>query len=487
MKKIKGALNKLISKQLSIQNFNSLYGSVEMQDTFITDIKDLCSDEIPINLFKNELIRRDPNNPFIPIYNYETRYNILTGGRGSAKTTNVITFALLYTYSKNVGVLFTRYTKVSMQVSTIPEVQAIMYRLHEEGLLDYRDFTVTNNSIVNKITNSKIQFFGLKSNSKAETARLKSLSSSFNIWVIEEGEDFTDWKAFTDIDNSIRTIDKRNQVFWILNPSNRNHPLFTEFIETGSCITVEGINIPVSNRIDTLHIHTTYKYPARKGWLDDSWLIKKEKVRLKLLRDVENLRKNYVGDDIETKVLNLIYMSEYYIEYLGGWKLRSELTIYGNWVKGDMDESLPSVYGLDFGYFPDPLAMVEVRLDRKRERIYLKEICYATKIVDVPDYINRLGVKRGSIIVADTNEPTTFVQIKRSGYNMKKARKGAGSIVTGIKRLLKYELVVCDNSPNLVKELNRYEWLDNKTDIPRDEFNHLLDATRYAVNYLLKK
>ena len=49
-----------------------------------------------------------------------------------------------------------------------------------------------------------------------------------------------------------------------------------------------------------------------------------------------------------------------------------------------------------------------------------------------------------------------------------------------------YDLVIDPDSTNLIKELNNYCWLEKKSETPIDDFNHLIDAARYAISYQLE-
>ena len=51
----------------------------------------------------------------------DSRYFIVTGGRGSSKSFSVTSFLLLLTYEQGHVILFTRYTLVSAHISIIPE------------------------------------------------------------------------------------------------------------------------------------------------------------------------------------------------------------------------------------------------------------------------------------------------------------------------------------------------------------------------------
>ena len=67
--------------------------------------------------------------------------------------------------------------------------------------------------------------------------------------------------------------------------------------------------------------------------------------------------------------------------------------------------------------------------------------------------------------------------------------KKPGSVLAGIKKIQGYKLIICGDSSNFVTELNNYAWLDKHTangrsTIPIDDYNHILDALRYSVQYL---
>ena len=67
-----------------------------------------------------------------------------------------------------------------------------------------------------------------------------------------------------------------------------------------------------------------------------------------------------------------------------------------------------------------------------------------------------------------------------------KAEKGKGSVKQGIGRLKDYKLIVHPSCENTIIEWNNYVWKKDKdTDRllndPIDEFNHLMDALRYAT------
>ena len=126
------------------------------------------------------------NKVYQPLYTTDKRYILVTGGRGSLKSTTVHDFICRLTYQMGQGILFTRYTMTSATKSIIPEFIETLKRNNSEV-----NFHVTKDKIINLTTGSFIIFSGIKTSSGNQTANLKSLSG-ITTWVIEEGEDFDD-------------------------------------------------------------------------------------------------------------------------------------------------------------------------------------------------------------------------------------------------------------------------------------------------------
>ena len=149
------------------------------------------------------------NSVFKPLYTSKKRYFLITGGRGSLKSSTVHDFIARLTYEAGHGILFTRYTMASAEKSIIPEFKVALERLDAVD-----DFYITKNKVTNRQSGSFILFSGIKTSSGDQTANLKSISG-ITTWVIEEGEDFTDEKAFDQIDDSIRSTLRPNRILWV--------------------------------------------------------------------------------------------------------------------------------------------------------------------------------------------------------------------------------------------------------------------------------
>jgi phage terminase large subunit-like protein len=187
----------------------------------------------------------------------ETRYFLITGGRGSGKSWTLALFLLNLTYEKGHVILFTRYTLVSAFISIIPE---FLDKIEVMGKVN--DFEVTQSEIINKLTGSKILFRGIKTSSGVNTANLKSIAG-LSTWVIDEAEELTDPDVFDKVDLSIRAKDNFNRVILVMNPAYKSHWIYNDFVK--------------KKRSDTTYIHTTYL--DNKINLSDSFVQAAEKTK----------------------------------------------------------------------------------------------------------------------------------------------------------------------------------------------------------------
>lgn len=406
---------------------------------------------------------------FKPLYVGETRYYLITGGRGSLKSSSTHDFVARLTYQQGHGILFTRYTMHSAEKSIIPEFELTLKRLH---ILE--DFHITKNMAVNLRTRSFIYFSGIKTGSGDQTANLKSISG-ITTWVNEEGEEFKDEKKFDEIDDSIRMATMPNRIIWIMNATTKDHFIYQRCIEPANRkIQIEGYDVTVSALPDWTHIHVTYHLAARLGYLHPGWLAKAEGYR----EEAEAAEMEKEGEK---------YKTWYYHNYIGGWLEKAEGVIFENWKEGVFDFSIPSCIGLDPGFFPDPLAAIRVAVDKSRKFIYLQERAYETKLSTEAAVKLMATVVRtkNDLIVSDTSEPRLTDAIKKAGYNIQFAEKGPDSIITDIRDMQDYTLIVDPESYNLKKELNNYAWNDKKASIPIDDYNHLIDGGRYGFRRLV--
>jgi phage terminase large subunit len=169
--------------------------------------------------------------------------------------------------------------------------------------------------------------------------------------------------------------------------------------------------------------------------------------------------------------------------YLDGLIGQLEGVIYPNWSYGEFDESLPYGFGLDFGFHPDPDAMVKIAIDQSKRKIYAKE-CFYLNDLQISDLRKEVSIyaKSHELIIADSADPRMISEL-RSGndvrFNIKGIEKREGSVIEGIRLVQDYDIITDKESTNLVKELRNHTWNDKKAGIPNKGFNHLLSGIRY--------
>ncbi|MEW5675526.1 PBSX family phage terminase large subunit [Flavobacterium enshiense] len=385
-----------------------------------------------------------------PLAEHDGRYFVVTGGRSSGKSHAVTRLLIALTFEAGHRILFTRLTMTSAHDSVIAEVKK---QIDELNLSEY--FTVNKEKIVNRTTNSYIIFKGIKASSGDNTARLKSLSEITTL-VVEEAEELVDEDVFDKIDDSIRTINKQNRVIMILNPTTKSHWIYRRFfLDRGIDDNFNGIVE------DTCYIFSTYKDNLK--YINPS-----------LLKKIESFK--------ETRP------DRYQHQYLGAWLDKSEGVIFKDWEFGDFPDDVDSKFGADWGFTNDETALVEVYVDKKERTIYLKEQLYQTEVLPTEMIKIFKRIVGDRLVVADyaSGGDRMIAELQTNGINIRKCRKGAGSVKEGIMLMKDYKLVVDRQSSNLAKEFNMYSWKKSGED-PIDKYNHLIDSARYIISDILKE
>lgn len=383
-----------------------------------------------------------------PLWENKTRYYLVTGGRGSAKSFSVALRLLHLTYEKGEKVLFTRYTLTSAYASIIPEF------IEKIDLMNAQDhFKITKDEIINLTTNSSILFKGIRTTSGNQTAALKSLTG-ITAFVLDEAEELVDETLFDKIDFSVRKAGKHNRVIMVMNPSTKEHWIYKRFYEDR--YVEPGYN---GIKEDVTYIHTTY------------------------MDNKDNLPENYLASIFEMKLRR---PEKYEHVVLGGWLEKAEGVIFTNWKTGNFQLTELNCYGQDFGFSEDPTVLVHVSLDLSANRVYCKEMWRKANVTSAEIASKNRRFAGNGMIIADSSDPRLIKEIKSLGVNIQpvKEKNVKGAILSGINLLQDFEIIVDKKSTELVKEFNNYAWKEPGR--PIDKFNHGIDAIRYAVSKLYK-
>lgn len=147
------------------------------------------------------------------------------------------------------------------------------------------------------------------------------------------------------------------------------------------------------------------------------------------------------------------------------------------------------VYGLDWGYTNDPTALVEIRYSEGslywRQHIYRKRLTNQS----IARLIEDIGIEEE--IIADSAEPKSIAELRNNGLWVRPAKKGKDSVLFGIQLLQDYPIKIYSQSKDLIEEFSSYTWAKDRsgspTNKPIDDFNHGIDAGRYAIMDKMKK
>lgn len=360
---------------------------------------------------------------------------VLRGGARSSKTYSLAQHCVSKTISEyNKKFLVCRKTMPALKMTAMREVINLF---KEYGFYDdYCEHNRTDNVLIFKPTNSVVWFASVD-----DPEKLKSTGWNY-IWM-EEATDF-DYDDFMILKLRLsEPNDKLNQMFLSFNPISAFHWIKTDLVDK-------------DENDEVIELVSTY-------------------------RDNPYLSPDYVRI-IEGSKNDKNYWKVY---GLGEWG-SVERIIYNKWdLIDDFPEEIQrTIWGLDFG-FNAPSALVEVGL--VEDSIFLKEHLYKEKLTNAK-LIGRLKNILPSHEVrlyADSAEPNRIREIKSAGIYCKPASKGPNSVKDGIDFIKRHNIFVTENSTNLIKELQGYQYKkmrDGKiVDEPSDSNNHLLDAMRYAV------
>ena len=376
---------------------------------------------------------------------------IVTGGRFSSKSYTVAIAAVNWAARLNHRILYGRYTNVSGKDSTFPEVEEKIKLLGWDAA-----FNITINRIESTQNDSKIVFKGFKTGSNTQTASLKSLKD-FSTLIVEEAEEIPDYDTYEKVSLSIRGNDSQSQEpnikVLILNPVTKEHWIFKEFFES------KGVEAGFNGVKDNVcYIHTSY--------LDCLDFVPDD-----IVRAFENMKIN------KPKRYDHIVM--------GGWLNKAEGCVIEDWKIGEFDESLPSVYGMDFGYVNDPTTLVKIATNDNNIYTDLKLYKKGMSTDDIITFLNN-NVNREDLILADCAEPRLIEELRYAGFNVVACRKGKDSIKNGLARLNEKTIICKEEDIELHKELNNYVWNDKKSNTPIDNWNHIIDALRYGYDELVQ-
>lgn len=383
-------------------------------------------------------------------WNFKGRYRVCKGSRASKKSKTTALF-FIYSMMKYPGanLLVIRKVYRTLKDSCFTDLK---WAINTLQVNDYWSVKESPLEMVYIPTGQKILFRGLDDPLKVTSITVETGNLCW-AW-IEEAYEINKEQDFNMLDESIRgTVEEPlyKQITLTFNPWNERHWLKKRFFD------VEDENIMAK----------TTNYMCNE-WLDDS--------DKKLFED---MKKNNPR--------------RYQVAGLGNWGIVEGL-VYENWEEKEFDvneiskrKGVKSAFGLDFGYTNDPSAFFCGLIDVANKEIYVFDEIYrnAMKNREIAEEIIRKGYGKEKI-VADSQEPKSIDELYDLGLKgIRKSRKGKDSINNGVQYIQDYKIIIHPRCVNFITEISNYMWdkdkFDNPINKPVDDFNHLMDAMRYAL------
>lgn len=384
-------------------------------------------------------------------WNFKGRYRVCKGSRASkkSKTTALWYITNLMKYP-DANLIVIRKVFRTLKDSCFKELQWAIHRLQVDEWWDIKQSPL---EMTYKPTGQKIYFRGLDD-------PLKITSITVNVgclcWAwIEEAYEITSEDDFNMLDESIRGITP-DGLFkqWTLtfNPWNEHHWIKKRFFDVKDD--------------DILAITTNYMC---NEWLDEA--------DLKLFETMKNKNPR-----------------RYQVAGLGNWGIVEGL-VYENWKEQEFKKEdivqCKTAVGLDFGYTNDPSAFFVGFIDTTNKKLYVWDEFYEKGLSNkkIHEKICSMGYSKEKI-TADSAEPKSIDELKGLGLRITGAKKGKDSILNGIQWIQDLEIIIHPRCVNFLTEISNYTWeidkFGKKINEPIDDFNHLMDAMRYALEGYIK-
>lgn len=383
-------------------------------------------------------------------WRFKGRYCVCKGSRASkkSKTTALWFIAKMMEYPQ-ANALVIRKTYRTLKDSCYTELKWAVHRL---GVDAWWEFRLNPLEATYKPTGQKIYFRGLDDPLKV-TSITVDVGCLCWAW-LEEAYEVMDEDDFNMLDESIRgEVPEGLFKQWRItfNPWNEHHWLKKRFFDA-------------EPNPDILALTTNY--------MCNEWL------------DASDIR---MFDDMKKR-----NPRRYAVAGLGGWGIVDGL-VYENWKEEpfDLDEirrkpGVVSVFGLDFGYTNDPTALFCGLLDKDNKQLFVFDELYEKGMSNrrIATAIQEMGYGKERI-TADSAEPKSIDELKSLGLRVKAAKKGKDSITNGIQWIQDLEIIIHPKCVNFLTEISNYTWdadkFGNKLNMPIDDFNHIMDAMRYAL------
>lgn len=398
---------------------------------------------------------------FVDILEHKYTEYVYKGGRGSCKSSFIsVAFVRLWLCNPNFnGVVFRKYAN-TLSGSVY---QQIAWAINKLGVSDRVIFRKSPLQIINKETKQVILFSGCDDPEK--TKSLKCEKGYFSLIWYEELTEFSQKEL---IDTKLSVM-RGGSVYWV----------FESFNPPSSARN--WVNTETRHSKKDCSIHSSSYLTTPPEWLGEPFFNEAEELKKNNLRAYENI---FLGKPTGTGV-NIFENVE--LRPITNEEIKSFDYFY---------------YGMDFGYYPDPLLYNGFSYNAKTKTIYIFDELKLLKHGNweasdklkehLKQFYKTLGYENynymGDRITGDSAEPKTIADFRQWGWNMRGAVKGKGSLEAGIKWLQTRAKIIIDPArcPEAADEFSLFEYdIDRKTGeimsgVPDGQPDHSIAALRYG-------
>ena len=380
---------------------------------------------------------------YAPVFYQDKTYWVISGGRGSGKSTNIAAYFLIKLMDKEYfrGVIG-RYTQKALTNSIYRDITDLITQWNLDTYLE-----IKGDEIRNKLNDNMILTHALKLAEGSMTAKGKGLARVTHL-LLDEATELPSEEEYLKLIDSFRQKGAERKIFLLFNPTAKSHWIFKRFYLPDGQPNPKWLK-------NHGFLHTTY--------LDNS----------------DNLDPTKVAEWEDLAQQDADYFAHH---IMGEWRDIGEGQVFKGWhFEHNPDPEAEVVYGMDWGFASDPTALV--RVHKRGKKLWVEELLYSTGLTneDIFDRMVSLGIPKDAVIYADSAEPKAIETIRRLGYrNIRPTAKGPDSVRAGIDKVRTYEVHVHPQSSNLIEEYYQYAYRSG-TDKPIDAYNHAMDSLRYAV------
>lgn len=382
---------------------------------------------------------------FLPLF-HPYRHKALYGGRGSAKSHSVGTALPIITAKEHKRVVCAREFQNSIRDSVKELLEG---KIRALGLAD--QYAIYEREIVHKKLESRYSFIGLDRNPQSA----KSLEGADICWV-EEARTIKQ----RSMEILIPTIRKPgSEIWWCWNPEQPEDPVDDYF---------RG-NDP-KHRKNNDWERPPNSYICEVGIEDNPFFY-----HTAIANEAEYMRRGN--------------LARYKHIWEGGYDVDYEGKIFQNVVVGriEVPEHIAPRYGMDFGFGNDPNAIVKVYVNFERREIYIaREAGGRLSLRQLPAALREVIDSDADLVKGDSSQPGTIEHLNSEGFNIVGAKKGPGSVKTGITWLQGFRIIIDPECEQMRDEARLYSWQKDRLtgkvlSAPIDAHNHYWDAVRYAT------